>query len=412
MTSRPSDASVPAGAARLERRLATLRPTRALVDLDAIAANFVYLSERAAGAPVLCVVKADAYGHGAVPVAAALAREGARWFGVALVEEGVELRDAGVAGRILLLGGCEDAQLETALDAELTPTIISRESFDALCRLAERRGVIRCHLKVDTGMTRLGIPWQEIGEIAARLPHEGLEIEGLYTHLATSDDPAVAFTRAQLERFHACRDALLARGIPRPMLHVASSAGLLTRAETDVQLVRPGLALYGLNPFGNARAPELTPALTLVSRVIRVASFPRGTSVGYGCTFIAHRDSRFATIPIGYEDGIPRALSGDWEVVIRGCLVPLVGRVSMDLVVADVTDLEGASMGDEVIVVGGGDGSGAHPVEEMARRLRTIPYEVTTGISSRVPRVFLRDGRPVGVASRFHAEPVEGPERR
>jgi alanine racemase len=409
--SRPSEATAPGAAAQLERCLATLRPTRALVDLDAIAANFVYLSERAAGAHVLCVVKADAYGHGAVPVAAALAREGARWFGVALVEEGIELREAGVAGSILLLGGCEDAQLETAVDADLTPTIISRESFDALCRLAARRGVVlRCHLKVDTGMTRLGIPWQELDDLAARLPDCGLEIEGLYTHLATSDDPAVAFTRDQLERFHACRDALLAQGLPRPMLHVASSAGLLTRAEADVQLVRPGLALYGLNPFGNARAPELTPAMTLVSRVIRVASFPRGTSVGYGCTFIAHRDSRFATIPVGYEDGLPRALSGDWEVVIRGCLVPLVGRVSMDLVVADVTDLEETATGDAVIVAGGGDGSGAHPIEEMARRLRTIPYEVTTGISSRVPRVFLRDGAPVEVASRYVHASLPAPE--
>lgn len=393
-------------AARLRERLAMLRPTRALVDLDAVAANFGYLRERAGGAGVLCVVKADAYGHGAIAVARRLEREGASMLGVAFLEEGEELRRWGVSCGILLLGGAEEPQLARAIDLGLTPAIISEESHDALARLAARRGTrLRCHLKVDTGMTRLGIPWQQFPDFAQRLSPEGpVEIEGLFTHLATSDDPSVSYTRDQLERFRACREALSKRGFARPLLHVASSAGLLTRAETDVELVRPGVALYGLNPWGTLRDPMLTPALTLVSRVVRCADAPMGTSVGYGCTFIAPRDSRFATIPIGYEDGVPRQLGEGWEVLVAGRLAPLVGRVSMDLVVADVTDAAGSRpviAGDEVTVVGGGGASGAHSVEEMARRLRTIPYEVTCGISGRVPRVFVEGGEIVGLSSRF-----------
>ena len=400
---RVSGAIPPERAAELRDALAVLRPTRAIVDLDAIAANFAYLRERAGDADVLCVVKADAYGHGAIAVARRLEREGARWLGVAILEEAEELRRFGVSCRILLLGGAEEAQIPRAVELGLTPAIVSRESFDALVRFARRTGTrVRCHLKVDTGMTRLGIPWQEFPAFVEGLSSEGpLEIEGLFTHLATSDDPAVSFTRDQLQRFRTCRDALLARGFARPLLHVASSAGLLTRAETDVELVRPGVALYGLNPWGTLRDPMLTPALSLVSRVVRCADEPMGTSVGYGATFIAHRPSRFATIPVGYEDGVARQLGDGWEVAIRGRLAPLVGRVSMDLVVADVTDVPEARTGDEVTVVGGAQSAHAHSVEEMARRMRTIPYEVTCGISGRVPRVFLEGGEVVGISSRF-----------
>ena len=384
-------------AAAIER----MRPTRAVVDLDAIAANFHYLKERAGQCDVLCVVKADAYGHGVIPVARRLQQEGARWFGVALVEEGIELRQNGIRERVLLLGGADLAQLELAIAHDLTPAIVSHESFDALSRLArQRRTPLVTHLKIDTGMSRLGIPWQEFAGFVQQLSPDGpLRIEGLFTHLASSDDPAVPFTRVQLERFRTCRDMMTARGFARPLVHVASSAGLLTRAESDVELVRPGLALYGLNPFGNARAPELTPALALVSRVERVAEVSAGTTVGYGCAFITTRPTRLVTIPVGYEDGVPRALADNWEVAIRGQLAPLVGRISMDLVVADATDLPAVAVGDDVGIVGGP--APAHPVEEMARRLRTIAYEVTCGISSRTPRLHVANGRVVAVSSRF-----------
>jgi alanine racemase len=388
---------------RLASRLRSLRPTRALIDLDAIAANFHYLRERAGPADVLCVVKANAYGHGAPWVAHRLEREGASWFGVAVVEEGVELREAGVLGRILLLGGCEPEQLELALRHDMTPTVVSPESFEALADRARRTGArLRCHLKIDTGMTRLGLAWNEIDGCAGRLAAGApLEVEGLLTHLACSDDPAVPFTRVQLERFQAARDRLAAAGVRHPLVHVASSAGLLTRAEREVELVRPGVALYGLNPFGNARAPELSPAFTLTSRVVRVLEVPAGTAVGYGSAFITTRASRLATIPVGYDDGLRRSLSGKWEVAVRGRRAPLVGRISMDLVVADVTELAEAATGDDVVLVGGGDDEAAHSVEEMAQRLDTIPYEITTGISGRVPRLLLEAGEVVAVQSRF-----------
>ena len=386
-------------------RLATLRPTRAFVDLDAVAANYLYLRERAGSAEVLCVVKANAYGHGAPWVAHRLEREGAKWFGVALVEEGIELREAALLGRILLLGGCEPSQLELSIRYDLTPTIVSLESFEALAALGRRLGRrLRCHVKLDTGMTRLGILWNEAAAFAQRL-REGapIEVEGVLTHLACSDDPAVPFTRVQLERFAQARAELERAGVSEPMLHVASSAGLLTRAERAVQLVRPGVALYGLNPFGNARAPELSPAFVLRSSVVRVADVPAGTAVGYGSAFIATRDSTFATIPAGYDDGLRRALSGRWEVAIAGRRVPLVGRISMDLVVADVTGVPGVHVGDEVVLVGGAESSGAHSIEEMAQRLDTIPYEITTGISARVPRLLLESGQVVAIQSRFEA---------
>jgi alanine racemase len=396
-------APVEAADAAVAARLRTLRPTRALVSLDALAANYSYLRERAAGADVLAIVKADAYGHGAVPCARRLEAEGARWFGVAIVEEGLELREAGIRGRILLLGGADGDALRLAVRHDLTPAVVSRESLDALLAHAAESGrPLACHVKVDTGMTRLGLPWTDFLERAPRLAAEPrLRVEGLFTHLACSDDPAVPFTRVQLERFRQCSVAWeQARGA-RPLLHVASSAGLLTRAETDVELVRPGGALYGLNPFGNQRAPELTPVLTLVSRVVRVVEVPAGTAVGYGSTFITLRASRLATIPLGYDDGLPRQVSDDWEVAVGGGRAPLVGRVSMDLVVADVTDLDGVGVGSEVVVAGGGDGSPALPIEEMAHRLRTIAYEVTSGISSRVPRLFVEGGVVTGIASRF-----------
>lgn len=388
----------------LARRLACLRPTRALVDLDAIAANFSYLRERAGTSDVLCVVKANAYGHGAPWVAHRLEREGAKWFGVAVVEEGLELREAGVLGRILLLGGCEASQLGLAVRHDLTPTVVSFESLAALQDLAGRLGRrLSCHLKIDTGMTRLGILWDDMERFSAQLSACGdVVVEGLLTHLACSDDPAVPFTRVQLERFQAARAVLAGCGVENVLVHVASSAGLLTRAERDVELVRPGVALYGLNPFGNARAPELTPAIHLVSRVNRVEAVSAGTAVGYGSTFITTRRSRLATIPVGYDDGLRRGLSGKWEVSIRGALAPLVGRVSMDLVVADVTDIDDVSVGDEVGIVGGGE-AGSLSIEEMAHRLDTIPYEVATGISDRVPRVLSEGGEVVAIQSRFES---------
>ena len=392
---------------RLAARLAALRPTRALVDLDAIAANFLYLRERARGAEVLCVVKADGYGHGAVPVARRLQAEGAKWFGVAIVEEGVELRKAGVRERILLLGGAGPGQLPLALEHDLVPTIVSRESLEDLSAMGSSLGkVVACHVKVDTGMARLGIPWSDFLLLAPRLAAErNVRVEGLFTHLACSDDPAVPFTRIQLDRFRECRVAFEQAGAPRPLIHVASSAGLLTRAETDVDLVRPGGALYGLNPFGNVRAPELTPAMRLVSRVVRMAQVPAGTAVGYGSTFITIRDSTLATIPVGYDDGLARTLSGDWEVAIGGRLVPLVGRISMDLVTADVTGVPGIAVGDEVVVVGSTPDGPAHSFEEMARRRRTIVYEATCGLGWRTPRVYFEGGRAVGMQSRFERLP-------
>jgi alanine racemase len=378
-----------------------VRPTEAVVDLDAIRGNFRLVVERCRR-PGIAMVKADAYGHGAVPVARALQGAGAVLLGVALVEEGLALRAAGLTAPILVMGGAFGGRYELLVEHRLTPVVGSRAELSGLAAAARAAGV-RCpaHLELDTGMSRLGVPPAELPELAEALrATPEVELQGLCTHFASADQADRQATLDQLARFEEARGLLRRAGLSPRWCHLSNSAGTIAFPDLAQDLVRPGIMLYGYLPHDPALAPppeaaalSLRPALTLRSAVVQVRSLAPGARVSYGGHFAARRPSRIATVPVGYADGYPRRLSGREgfgraEVLVRGRRAPVAGTVCMDLVMADVTDVPGASAGDEVVLLGA-QGPERIGADELARRAGTIPYEILTGISARVPRRFL-----------------------
>lgn len=368
----------------------SMRPTRAEVDLDAIAHNLRVTRSLAAPARVLAVVKADAYGHGVAPVAARLEAEGAFGFGVALAEEGLELREAGVRAPILVLNGVYGQAHADVLEAGLTPVVYDLSQVAAFDRAAPDRPY-RVHLKVDTGMARLGVPIRELDaflEGLARFPR--CVVSGLMTHLACADGDDAA-TSEQLRRFEVARAAVHAAGHAPGTLHVANTAATLRRADARFDLVRPGGALFGLRPSPEDGA-ELRSALRLRTEIIALREIEEGEGVGYDATFRARRRTRIATVPLGYGDGLLRELSNRGEMLVRARRCPIAGRVSMDLTMLDVTDVEGVALGDEVVVLGAQRWAEREDVlraEDVAARAGTIAYDVLTSISRRVPRVYV-----------------------
>ncbi len=358
----------------------------ARVDLGAIKRNTARLAHAAPAAQTCAVVKADAYGHGMVPCARAALAGGASWLAVATAAEAVQLRGAGIGGPLLVLGALSDEELPLALGAG-ADVVVWDES--AVARVSALGGG-RVHIKLDTGMGRLGTrdPNQatRVAELAAAT--DGVEVGGLMTHFATADEPGDDFFPEQLERFRAWAEPLRAAH-PRALLHAANSAGTLRDPAAHFDLVRPGVALYGMDPFGRDPAAHgLEPALELVSYVAAVKPIAPGESAGYGRRFIAETGSRIATVPIGYGDGWRRGLTNAAQVLVGGRRVPLVGTVSMDNVTLDLGPdaADGVVAGDEAVLIGA---RGAERVlaEEVARLLGTINYEVTCGIGARVPRL-------------------------
>ena len=372
----------------------SLRPTRAEIDLGAIAHNLRAIRAHAAPARVLAVVKADAYGHGVVPVAMRLEDEGVDGFGVALAEEGLELREAGVRAPILVLNGVYGSAHADVLEAGLTPVVYDLAQIEAFDRAAPDRPY-RVHLKVDTGMARLGVPMRGLTAFLEGLArHPRCVVAGLMTHLACADTDDAATTE-QLARFEAARAQVIAAGHTPGTIHVANTAATLCRADARFDLVRPGGAIFGaVGPMGGL---ELRPALRLRTEVISVRDVEAGDPVGYDHTYHAQarsdgRATRIATVPVGYGDGLLRALSNRGEMIVRGRVCPIVGRVSMDLTMLDVTDVPGCAVGDEVVVVGTQrfeDRSATIRAEDVAAKAGTIGYDVLTSISRRVPRTYL-----------------------
>jgi alanine racemase len=374
------------------------RPTWAEVSLGALRHNYRTLQTHVgAGVGVMAVVKADAYGHGAAECARAFQEAGARWFGVALVEEGVALRRAGLGGSILCLGGFWRGQAEDVVAYDLTPAVFrldAAEELDAPARAAGR--VVNYHLKVDTGMGRLGVPLAELGEFAralGRFTH--LRLDGLMTHFAAADAAEGGYTEFQLENYRAARRVIHELGFTPSYEHLANSAAAHAHPAAHGNLVRPGAALYGFTRDVLAPAPApfaVRPALSLHSRVVLLKTVPAGAALGYGCTFTTSRESRVATVPIGYADGYRRALSNNARVIVCGRggarFAPVVGRVSMDLTLIDVTDAPGCEVGDEVLLLGGRDGLSIS-AEDLAAEAGTISYEIACGVSARVPRVYV-----------------------
>jgi alanine racemase len=374
-----------------------IRPTRAEVDVGALARNVQTLRSLAPGMALLAMVKANAYGHGATIVAAALEGLGVEILGVALVEEGLALRDAGIAGEILVLGGAYEGAWETLVEARLVPAVFREDHLEALAAASRRQGVTpRAHLKVDTGMARLGALSEEVPALLERAKALGVEFDGVMSHFANADLSDGIVTERQLAEFEAALQLVRAAGFRPRWQHLANSAAMvaLPRARTGAvyNLVRPGLALYGVSPAPWIVPPRpFEPVLSWKTAVVHIKTVPVGTAVSYGGTWTAQRPTRIATLPVGYADGYPRRLSNRAQVLVRGQRAPVVGRVCMDLCMVDVTDVDGTTLGDEVVLLGrqGGQELGA---AELAGWMETIPYEVLCGVGARVPRVAMQSG--------------------
>jgi len=364
-----------------------IRRTRVEIDLAAIVANANEV-RRTAGTAVYAVVKADAYGHGAVEVAKALSASGAvSGFCTSLVEEGVALRDAGITAPILVMGPSLVGGEDEMVGAKLTPVISSHEELVALA-YAARGGQIEAHMKVDTGMGRLGIAMDRAPDLAVEASRNGIAIVGLMTHFANADtdDPADpdSLTRIQLARFAEVERAVKAAGAPLGVRHAANSAAALLFPESRFDFVRTGIAIYGNGHW----AERGHMAMRLVTAIAQLRRIAKGDSVGYGATWTASRESRVAILPCGYADGLPRSASGHAEVAIRGKRVPLVGRISMDIAVADVTDVPDAQVADAAVLLGKASGGVSISAAEYAAWTGLSEYEVTCGLSKRVPRLY------------------------
>ena len=354
--------------------------------LDAIAHNMRVVREAANGRKVLAVVKADAYGHGVVPVAHRLQAEGVDGFGVALAEEGIELREAGIDRAILVLNGISGGAHRDIIAAALTPVLYEISEARAFESVAEGRP-IDVHLKVDTGMGRLGVPLAELDPFLRELrSFPPIRVAGLMTHFSTADaDPD--YVAEQLRGFKQAEGLVRRFGHVPAVLHAANSAALFRHPETHFDWVRPGISLYGYPGSDSVDVP-LRPAMRWRTEVLRVRMLQQGESAGYGRTFRATRPTRLATIPLGYGDGLLRSASNRGHVLIRGVRCPIVGNVAMDLTTVDVSQVPDASIGDEVLLLGVQDGVSLD-ARDLAEAAGTIPYEVLTNVSRRVPRVYV-----------------------
>jgi alanine racemase len=365
------------------------------VDLGALRHNCRLLRERVpTGTKVMAAVKADAYGHGLLPVSRVFAEEGVDWLGVAIVEEGLTLRRAGIALPMLVLGGLADGSEPVAVEAGLTPVVYRSASARALNALAARAGrPLAIHLKIDSGMSRLGVPLPELSEfldLLSGLDH--LLVDGVLTHLAEAENPDDSFTSLQLDRFGGAIAELRRRGHRPTWIHAANSAAVMAGhappTPAIANLVRPGLALYGCAPDPRFEGLwPLRPVMSFESAISFLKWIPPGAQVSYGLTWTAQRPTRLATLPVGYGDGYFRALGNRAHALVRGQRVPVVGRVCMDLALLDVTDVPHVREGDRAILVGQ-QGAEAISAAELASLLDTIPYEVICAISPRVPRVY------------------------
>jgi alanine racemase len=372
----------------------TGRPTWAEIDLDALANNYrVIRNQVGDDVKILAAVKANAYGHGAVECARRLEREGADWFGVALPEEGIELRSAAVTKPILCLGGFWPGQEGALLRERLTPVVYRLDMIGLLNRSARDAGLTAdVHVKIDTGMGRLGVRADQLTDFCAELRRfQNIRVAGLMTHLAVADDDAKKdFTEGQLRKFDEAVAVFRQHGFSPVLIHAANSAATFARPRSGENMVRPGGTLYGfvgdVLPASVAK-PRLRPVMSVHSRIILLKTVPRGEKLGYGATFETQRDSVIATLPIGYDDGYRRALSNKGRAIVRGQFVPVVGRVSMDLTLIDVTDVADAALEDEVVLLGGSGGLNI-VAEDLGAAIGTISYEVTCGISNRVPRIY------------------------
>ena len=369
------------------------RPTIAEIDRSALRWNLGQAQRRVKnGVPLMAVVKADAYGHGIAEVARVLEKEGVKAFGVATVEEGVAIRDAGVVHpEVLVLGGFVTDQVEPIFHHRLTPVVCDLEMAKTLAqRLRGSMRALPVHIKADTGLGRLGVPLAQMPVFLDEMRKiERLKIVGLCSHLGSAVELATPWIERQVQAFIRAGELCAIHGSPVRLRHLANSVATLGRPDLHFEMVRPGIALYGLLPNGGSDPSiELRPAMRLRTRVLQLRRLPPGSGIGYDQTFVTERDSLIATLPIGYADGYARALSNRGEVLVRGHRARVVGRISMDLTMIEVTEVPGVALGDEV-VLWGKQGDGEIRVDEVAAWAETISYELLTTVGRRIPRVYV-----------------------
>jgi len=350
---------------------------------------------------MMAVVKANAYGHGALPCTQALLEAGADTLGVGIVAEGIELREQGIRAPIHVLVGVLPDEVDDLIQNDLTTTLYSRSLAKMLSQRASQLGKeVGVHLKVDTGMGRLGVPPDDITGLVEYLQgFKNIRIESIFTHFSSADDEDPAFTQNQIERFQSALDQLKKAKFNIPLAHCANSAALLQFPESQFDLVRPGIALYGALPTqGLATVVEsltlknknfsLLPVMQWKTKILTINSLPKGTPVSYGKKFVTQRNSLIATLPVGYADGLERILTNKMQVLVRGHKVSQVGTICMDMCMVDVTDIDGVQEGDEVVLFGR-QGQETIEVDAMAALAETISYEILCGVGRRVPRVYI-----------------------
>lgn len=366
------------------------------VDLSAISHNLKLIKEKTS-AQVLAVVKADAYGHGLIPVAKAAVAAGADWLGTALLEEGLALRAAGVKTPLICWLTPIGEEFKLAIKQNIDLSVSSVELLEEIIEAGRAANIVpRIHLEVDTGMTRGGVRnnWSEfVAEIAKAVKDNGVEVVGLWSHFAQADEPEQPFNQQQLETFHKRLAILISQGINPQYIHIANSAAALTNPDSYKNIVRWGIGLYGLSPdvksMGDSNKLNLKPAMRLKARLHLVKEVEAGAQVGYGGTATVKSDTKIGVVTMGYADGIPRNTNSSAGVFIDGQRAPILGRVSMDQFVVDLGKASNAKTGDEVVIFGDG-GAGEYTVDDWASAAGTINYEIVTRIGPRVPRIYPR----------------------
>ncbi|MUG23177.1 alanine racemase [Paenibacillus macerans] len=369
------------------------RDTWAEVSLAAVAHNTKLFRRQAAeSCRVMAVVKANGYGHGAVQTAQAAIAAGAEYLGVALVDEALQLRAAGIREPVLVLGYTPPHAVETAIRHDITMTVYTKKVLDEIMDSAQRQQRRACiHLKLETGMTRIGLTSIEAAVDLARQAQScpWITLEGLFTHFADADGPDAHFTERQFERFRRCIEALDAAGVPVPLKHCCNSAAAMRFPHMHLDMIRVGIALYGLYPAQRLRtsAYPLRQAMQLKTKITAIQPIEPGRTVSYGRTYQAPANRVVATVPVGYADGLSRALSNRGSALVRGKRVPIIGRVCMDQTMLDITAVGGAQIGD-VVTLFGGEGETFIAIDEVAGLMDTINYEVVCLIGQRVPRIY------------------------
>ena len=369
----------------------------AAIDMDALRYNIKKMQSLKPGMKTLVVIKADAYGHGAVTIAKRIA-DMADYYGVATVDEAVELRKAGITTPILIIGYTASDDFEKLLDYDITQAVYDIAECRKLSDLAESRGTkAKVHIKVDTGMSRIGFQADANGiEEASKLKDfPGLTIEGIFTHYAKADEMDKQYALKQKERFLTFIKGLEDRGITFALKHIDNSAGTMEMPDEGFDMFRLGIVTYGLYPSDEIdKSVEIHPVMSLVAHVAHVKTVPEGRGVSYGWTFVTCRPTRIATITCGYADGYPRALSNKGHVIIHGRYAPIIGRVCMDQIMVDVTEIPETAVGDAVTLLGR-EGDAVITVEELAEPAASFNYEFVCGVARRVPRVYYEAGQPV-----------------